>query len=165
MHWKPLEERWWREEVRQGRLIRPRLDVYLNYWLTMRLAEEVPSHSVFAKFRGFADGGGRSIVDVVADIHHVAETFRVLDTFEPWSPEGTFLHRWRVMDAGVTTPVLLWLFSQESDRLSPDERSSLLRLLARSGHHQLHCGARFIRCQQGAGRQHPKSCSQVRELD
>ena len=34
MHWKPLEERWWREEVRQGRLIRPRLDVYLNYWLT-----------------------------------------------------------------------------------------------------------------------------------
>ena len=129
MHWKPLEERWWREEVRQGRLIRPRLDVYLNYWLTMRLAEEVPSHSVFAKFRGFADGGGRSIVDVVADIHHVAETFRALDTFEPWSPEGTFLHRWRVMDAGVTTPVLLWLFSQESDRLSPDERMRCLRAI------------------------------------
>ena len=30
-HWRTLEDSWWREEMRQGRLVRPRIDVFLNY--------------------------------------------------------------------------------------------------------------------------------------
>jgi hypothetical protein len=91
--------------VRQGRITRPRLDVYLNYWLIMRLADEVPSHSVFPKFRGYAESG-LEIDVVLQDIAHVARTFRSFDEFPPWSPEGRFVYRWRTLDAGVSTPVL-----------------------------------------------------------
>ena len=34
--WGNLDDGWWRREVRQGRLFRPRLDMLLNYWLAMR---------------------------------------------------------------------------------------------------------------------------------
>ncbi len=32
-----LTSAWWREEIRQGRLTRSRVDIFLQYWLTMRL--------------------------------------------------------------------------------------------------------------------------------
>ena len=39
--WGNLDDGWWRIEVRQGRLLRPRLDMLLNYWLVMRTGSEV----------------------------------------------------------------------------------------------------------------------------
>ena len=107
--WQGFDQTWWRSEVRQGRLVRPRIDVYLHYWLTMRTAEEVPSDEVFRKFRDYS--AQRPITEVVADIKTISESFRRLEDTSGWSPEGTFLYRWHVMDAGVTTPVILWLFS------------------------------------------------------
>ena len=36
-HWLEFEsDEWWRQDIRQGRLRRPRLDVLLDYWLEMR---------------------------------------------------------------------------------------------------------------------------------
>src|SRR6185312_2699663 len=32
--WALFDERWWREEIRQGRLTRSRVDIFLQYWLT-----------------------------------------------------------------------------------------------------------------------------------
>lgn len=121
--WKALEAQWWRDEIRQGRLSRPRLDVFLNYWLVMRLAEEVPSHTLFLRFQDYAtDAATGDALAVARDIRHVADRFNALEHIDEWSREGVFLHRWRTMDAGVTTPVVLWLYSQPSGALDPDER-------------------------------------------
>jgi len=112
-YWQGFDQTWWRTEVRQGRLVRPRIDVYLNYWLTMRTTKEVQSSEVFRKFRDFAEQ--RPITAVVADIRTIAESFQRLEDTNGWSPEGMFLYRWHVMDAGVTTPVVLWLFSNRDE--------------------------------------------------
>jgi len=125
-YWQGFDETWWRSEVRQGRLVRPRIDVYLHYWLTMRTAEEVQSSEVFRKFRDFA--AQRSITEVVADIKTISESFRRLEDTSGWSPEGTFLYRWHVMDAGVTTPVIIWLFSNR-DRIGEDRFHQALRVI------------------------------------
>ena len=45
--WGSLDDDWWRTEVRQGRLHRPRLDMLLNYWLAMRMGSEVFPSRVF----------------------------------------------------------------------------------------------------------------------
>ncbi|MBI4283553.1 MAG: DUF262 domain-containing protein [Chloroflexi bacterium] len=110
-YWQGFDQAWWRTEVRQGRIVRPRIDVYLNYWLTMRTAEEIQSTRFFPTFRQYAEKATGSITRVVADIKQIGEAFRTLNTIADWSPEGSFLYRWRVMDAGVTTPVILWLLS------------------------------------------------------
>ena len=53
-YWQTLEDEWWRRDVRQGRLIRPRIDVFLNYWLSMRTVTDVPASRVFDTFREYA---------------------------------------------------------------------------------------------------------------
>ena len=128
--WKALETGWWREEVRQGRLTRPRVDVFLNYWLIMRLVDEVPSHQMFLKFQGYATNGAAGNARSIArDICYVADRYNNLENVGEWSPEGVFMNRWRTMDAGVTTPVVLWLHSQPEERLSLEERRLCLRVI------------------------------------
>ena len=120
--WQPLEESWWREEVRQGRIVRPRLDVFLNYWLIMETAQEVQSHEVFPKFKLHVENEGKVIADVVKHVHQVGQTYRDFLHVDPASRVGTFLYRWRTVDAGTTTPVLLWLFSQPEYTVSAEHR-------------------------------------------
>lgn len=113
-HWKSFDETWWRDEVRQGRLTRPRIDVYLNYWLIMRTAKEVLSSDVFPKFREYVSNVGQGISSVVADIDEISSAYRLLESLDDFSPEGAFVYRFKVMDAGVSTPVVMWLFSNRS---------------------------------------------------
>lgn len=128
--WKALEDRWWQDEVHQGRLTRPRLDVFLNYWLIMRLADEVPSHQLFTKFQGYTKAGSAGNAWRIArDIRYVADRYKSWEHVDEWSTEGLFMHRWRTMDAGATTPVILWLYSQPEDRLSQAERLLCLRAI------------------------------------
>lgn len=127
--WQPFENPWWRTEVQQGRIVRPRLDVFINYWLMMRKADEVTSTDVFPEFKSFVEDGDLSIQDVAQDLREIGETYRAFDRFEPHTTSETFLHRWRVIEAGVTTPLLLWLFAQPSDRLDPTRRDRCLKAL------------------------------------
>ena len=116
---------WWRREVRQGRLLRPRIDVLLNYWLIMRKRDEVAADDVFSVFRRYYREENEPIEDIAADIGSVGESYR---TLEEASRPGmaTFLYRWEVMQAGVLTPVLLWLLSSEVPQ--PQMKKGLLAL-------------------------------------
>lgn len=127
--WKPLEDRWWREDVRQGRIVRPRIDVFLNYWLIMRSAKEVASQEVFPSFKTYVESGGRDVAEVAGDLHRVGAIYRRFDDFAPFSFEGTFFYRWRTIDAGVTTPLLLWLFEQSPRVLAPERTNRALAAL------------------------------------
>ena len=120
--WEPLEDPWWREEIRQGRIVRPRLDVFLNYWLVMETAEEVQSHEVFPKFKLHVENEGKAIADVVGQARQVSTTYRDFASVDPASRVGTFFYRWRIVDAGTTTPVLLWLFSQPDHVVAAEHR-------------------------------------------
>ena len=120
--WRAFDNTWWRKEIRQGRLVRPRLDVFLNYWLVMETARETKSHEVFPRFRQQVESEGKLITDIVRQLRHNGETYKSFDHFDPRSRVGTFFYRWRIVDAGTTTPVLLWLFSQPNTVVSEDQR-------------------------------------------
>jgi hypothetical protein len=111
-HWKGFDEQWWREEIRQGRLTRPRIDAYLNYWLTMRTGEEVSSSDVFPRFRRYSED--LAVDAVLADIERVGAAYKTLEGPADRSRLGSFLYRLRVMEAGVFTPALLWLFDNRT---------------------------------------------------
>ena len=127
---------WWRSEIRRGRLTDPRVDVFLHYWLTMRTREEIRPDRVAAEFRIYAENSGTSIEDVADDIKRVGDTYRTLEDGEARGYE-TFLYRRDVMQAGVLTPVLLWLFSagvsseQKSKAVSALESYMVRRIVCR----------------------------------
>lgn len=128
-YWKSLEKKWWREDIRQGRIVRPRIDVFLNYWLISCQQEEVQSHKVFPIFRKYVEDSNASITEIIQDINKVGNTYRQLDNFDPDSDEGTFLYRWDVMQVGVATPLLLLLFSASEKELSRERRSRCINSL------------------------------------
>ena len=127
--WRPLESKWWRKEVAQGRIVRPRLDVFLNYWLIMRTASEVPTHDVFRLFKLHVEDAAKAIDEVALDVSQVASTYKGFEDLDPWSDDGTFFYRWRIIDAGVTTPVLMWLYSQPETTLDVAARTRCLRAI------------------------------------
>lgn len=107
-----FNDEWWRREIQQGRLVRPRVDVFLNYWLVMRTREEVVANDVFSVFRRYYGDRNEPIVKIATDIGNFGESYRAL--YEVSNPDmATFLYRWEVMQVGTMTPVLLWLLSTE----------------------------------------------------
>ncbi len=110
--WGNLDDVWWREEVRQGRQHRPRLDMILNYWLAMRTGSEVSPSRVFDKFSNYV--GDQEVGTVMSWVKQDLANYRDYETTRGRSPEEkSFYYRTNVMQAGVITPVLLLLLSVE----------------------------------------------------
>ena len=105
-----FDDAWWRDEIGTGRQRRPRIDVFLNHWMTARSRKEVRANDEFATFREYTDAGGSSMQDIADDINAIGTVYRRLEEGNYASIE-TFLYRRQVMQVGVLTPVLLTLFS------------------------------------------------------
>ncbi len=123
-HWQGLDSDWWREEVQQGRLKRPRLDIFVNHWLAMSSSAEVVSQALFPSFKRYVESGARQAADVLADLGRYA---RVYETFErePLTTElGRFLYRLRVLELTTAYPALLWLLGPDG-LTGPDRQTAL----------------------------------------
>ena len=112
--WGNLDDRWWRIEVRQGRLYRPRLDMLLNYWLAMRTGSEVSPSRVFDKFRSYVED--QEVHAVMSEVKHDLVNYRDFESNRGRGPgEESFYYHVDVMQARVITPVLLLLLSAEAE--------------------------------------------------
>lgn len=114
--WEGLDDPWWRREVRQGRLFRPRLDMLFNYWLIMRTSSEVPTPEVpptkvFDVFRRCAEL--QQLDALMSDVRQDLTNYRRFEIGPRTSEEEIFYYRMDVMQVGVFTPVLLLLLSAE----------------------------------------------------
>ena len=111
--WGNLDDSWWRREVRQGRLYRPRLDMLFNYWIAMRTGDEVSPTSVFNRFRNYVGEG--PIEDVMSVVRRDLGNYKNYEEARESREEEQFFYRTKVMQMGAITPVLLLLLSSESD--------------------------------------------------
>jgi hypothetical protein len=129
--WERFDSDYWRREIVQGRLKRPRIDVFFNYWLTMRTIREVPADRIFLDFSEYVRSTDADLRGVLDDINHHADVFeRVLNQFPPFSIEGQFVYRvLNVMEQWATAPALLWLFGQPVDRIPQLQMAAALRAL------------------------------------
>jgi hypothetical protein len=128
--WRPLDGDYWRELTAQGRLYRPRIDVFLNYWLTMKLLREVPNERVFAEFRDQLATSHPAVDELITEVAQDAAVFARFDKFPVGSVEGTFYYRViRALDTGAVTPVLLWLLRWPESDLPVEQRHRSLRAI------------------------------------
>jgi hypothetical protein len=124
--WTRLETPDWRKEVRQGRLKRPRLDVFLTQYLTCELAEEVLAPELFLTFRSYVKGSGVPLDALMRHLVSRAEVYQWLTAdAHPATPEGRFLRNIGVLDTSTVVPLLLWLVT----RFSQGERADAVAAL------------------------------------
>ena len=95
-YWADFDQDWWRREVQQGRLFRSRIDLLLQYWLTMREQDEVPAEKVFAHFRDHAKPhltSAEKATQLLVELRRDADTFRGFAELDPASAPGRFYAR------------------------------------------------------------------------
>ena len=66
-----FDDDWWNKEVGRGLQRRPRIDVFLNHWLTLRNRSETKPYNEFRVFGDYADARSRegdSVLDIARDI-------------------------------------------------------------------------------------------------
>ena len=118
-YWADFDEDWWRQEVQQGRLFRSRIDMFLQYWLTMRTHEEIPAEKVFAHFRDYASPhltSADKATELLVALRCDADTFRGFAELDPTSIPGRFYGRVvEGLELGATIPLLLWLISDNHE--------------------------------------------------
>ena len=110
--WNSLDDAWWLREVRQGRLLRPRIDMLLNYWLAMRTGDEVPPRRVFSTFQSHAEHN--QIESLMQDVNRDMANYRRFEEGHRTKYESLFYYRTQdVMQMRVITPALLQLLLAE----------------------------------------------------
>lgn len=124
--WKVFDGTHWRKEQKQGRLKRPRIDAFLNYWLELRTLDEVAPHDVFPAFRSLLGTKRSQLDETVSDIRDISDVYDAL-TGAAFPGYEAFLNRWLIMEVQTATPLLLWLFSHE-----PQMEESQLKLATSS---------------------------------
>lgn len=120
-------DEYWREKVRQGRLTRPRIDLFLTHWLVMKLGREVPSDRIFAEFRDRVSKDVVNVEDLMKELHTDAMAYRKFMDAPRGSVEETFRYRvLEVLDANAVMPAVLWVIAHD---VPADERKLALESL------------------------------------
>jgi len=126
----------WREEVRQGRLKRPRYDLFVRHYLTLMLKEDVSATELFKTFKKYAGHDPvRPASELMKEFRGYGEIYRSFETYADDSREGAFFYRLEQMDTSTVFPLLLEVLRRyrspehrdELDQIFTDIESFLIR--------------------------------------
>ena len=119
-YWADLDGPYWRAYVKRGRQVVPRIDIFVNYWLVMRLVQEVRADQIFASFRDHLLDAGPRIEDLLRELARDARTYAAINVSRRPRHRCRVVFCYRVfgaLDAGAVTPFYLWLMRWPADRL------------------------------------------------
>lgn len=126
--WRPqLDDTYWRQQRRQGRLNRPVAELFLMHWLTMKLERLIPATELFATFRHSILTPATDAEGLVWELCGDAEVMRSFDIPVSKTPEAEFFARMSALDAGTFYPIVLLLF--RSTEVTQERRRRALRIL------------------------------------
>lgn len=125
-HWSPLEAEFWREEIRQGRMARPRIDLFITHYLTLKTLDEVKSTHLFQAFKSFVEGHEQDAGGHIAELARYADVFHKLHNADSHAALKRFLRLLKAVDTSTVYPFLLYAYEQ----LMPANQDEFDRVLA-----------------------------------
>lgn len=99
----------WREEERQGRLKRSRLDLYLFHLTTVWLGEVIKVEQIYDKFKSHWDKTYADTQSGLQDVRQSSGIYYALLHPDRDTRFGRFAHRLRVLDTTTIYPLIIWL--------------------------------------------------------
>ena len=122
-----MDKDFWREEIRQGRLKRSRLDLFMNDYLTLRLSDEVSAAVLFSSFREYVrDRPDESAAVQMQQFRAYADVYRSFGNFAAESREGQFFYRLEQLDTTTVNPLLLEVLKRHNNAKG---RAELIQIL------------------------------------
>jgi uncharacterized protein with ParB-like and HNH nuclease domain len=132
-YWKPFddlredrrdergEDRFWHMLERQGRLTRPRIDLFLFHYLILHTERELNIGQLFKEFREWHERGDGNIEKLLADLRTQSGRFQQLVAPEGNDRLALFARRLKALDTSTVYPLLLFLMAQTKDVLPTEQ--------------------------------------------
>jgi hypothetical protein len=120
------EDRFWHLKERQGRLTRPRIDLFLFHYLVMQTERDLNIGQLFREFREWRADNPGPIEALLADLKSHADVFARLVEPVGHDRASVFARRLEAMDSHTIYPVLLHLFSLPPERLPRPARDQIV---------------------------------------
>jgi len=127
-YWRGFDDEFWRVEVKQGRLTRPRSDLFMQHFLASRQMVDIPIKHLFVEYRFWIERQKpfKSVTEELATLAKQRDAFRRI--MEPQKDDviyglATFLERF---DIRTAYPLLLFLLDQNLSTSAWLEISGLL---------------------------------------
>jgi hypothetical protein len=127
-YWRGFDEDFWRMEVRQGRLIRPRSDLFMQHFLASRRMVDIPVKHLFVEYRHWIEHARpfKTVAEELATLSKQGDDFRRL--LDPHKEDLLFGLATFLNDFDISTAFPLLLFLLDAD-LSKDDWQAISRLL------------------------------------
>jgi uncharacterized protein with ParB-like and HNH nuclease domain len=125
--WSRFLDDYWREEVRQGRLFRSRIDVFATHYLTMKTGREIKSSQLFSRFREWMGASSDDARSLMEDLERHGGIFAGFGEAAGSESERRFFANLSLMDTSTLYPYLLWLYG--NDVISAEDRQEILDAL------------------------------------
>lgn len=123
-YWRRFDDqsRYWREEVRQGRLQRPRIDLFLQHLLTLKKQDEVGVSELFASYKEYVEKGAQQPAqEHLRVLSEYADVYKGFEGQPRDTREGLFFYRLEELDTQTVKPVLLEVFKHKSQKENRDK--------------------------------------------
>ena len=106
-----FDQEWWREKVGRGAVVRPRTDIFADYWLESKKAETVAAGRVFREFQNYVKSRPGELVEIGEELTKDAEHYREFEKqkFPATNVERRFHNRRLTMNMGAMWPILFEL--------------------------------------------------------
>ena len=103
------EDRFWHLVERQGRLNRPRIDLFIFHDLTVRMERELNIGRLFREFRDWYDNSRTTTRDFLSSLKNNSDHFGRLILPDGDDRVSAFARRLRSLDTSTVYPILLLL--------------------------------------------------------
>jgi hypothetical protein len=127
-HWSEFDEAFWREEVTQGRLRRPRSDLFIQHFLASKQARDIPIKHLFVEYKYWVERTTpfERVEDELKALAKQRGDFRRIAVGSECDVLGELAHFLNVFDVSTAYPPLLAMLDQSANDAEMSRAAKIL---------------------------------------
>ncbi len=127
-YWAGFDDEFWREEVKQGRLNRPRSDLFMQHFLASRQGQDIPIKHLYIEYRHWVETAKPfpNVTQELATLSRQGVHFRSIVAPEPGTPIYDLCRFLEAFDIRTAYPLLLAFLDAEIDETEWSAISGIL---------------------------------------
>ena len=120
-HWARFETDYWRKVIKQGRVLRPRIDLFINHYLSLMTLDEVKTTHLFQAFKSFAEQEQptaesslplpKNAAEHIEQLSRYADVFLALHEPTKHPKLEIFMRRLAAVDTATVYPFLMHAYA------------------------------------------------------
>lgn len=116
-YWADFDEQYWQQHVSQGRLNRPRSDLFMQHFLSSQQTTDIPIGHLYVEYRHWIEKNAPfpNVEDELKALSRNRANFKSLHDVEPGRPYSSLAQFLKIYDIGTAYPVLLLLLDKNVD--------------------------------------------------